>query len=162
MSDVFEGILCPGTPEQVSNTVDRTAGGLSLKLRPLDNRVTAVYRSDVRNTSFSERINEVAQNLSKERGKALLVRFDGRISHRSSVLFVDGKEIRDFTEEDEIYVLLGDRGKPLTEGRKFTFAEMAAADPDEEFATFCDAIQLGLDAFGIGTWEETMELVGTT
>lgn len=157
MSSIFEGILCPAEPSAVRKDLISTNTDLTLAVSAVPGDVTAVIRESLRSElRFSAEIDDLAANLSSVYGSSLVVRYDDRIGHRSSILYKEGKRARSFGEEDETYVLLDEEGEPLRDGARFKLAELTS---DEEYETIENAIQAGLAEFGKGDWESLHELL---
>lgn len=154
MSAVFEGILISGTANSGSKPrlkefCTSRLSGIRIGYAPLDDEVTAIVRVGDRNEAFSEKFDELGAVLSSTYGKALVVRYDSRIGHRSSTYFEAGAEVASFGEKDEIYSPLKDDGSVT--GTRITFDKL---DDDEEYETIENAIELGLNRLAMGTWED--------
>jgi hypothetical protein len=159
MSEVFEGVLLASPFNEAQKAVRTLPSSLSLIVERLGD-LSIVSRNDqVGRPQFSPEIEQVAADLSKIVGKALVVRYDSRIGHRTSELFIDGNMEKAFGEDDEVWVLLGEDGKPLVDGERFKLADM---DPDQEYETIENAIQSGIQSFGSGDWKELRALMGRT
>jgi len=101
-------------------------------------------------------MDDLARELSQLLGRALVVRFDSRIGHRSSALFEHGSLSRAFGEQEELFVPLDERGEPTAGAAPVRRWER---DPDAEYETSKNAIQLGLEALGAGEWEQLFEVI---
>ena len=157
MSEVFEGILLASPFNEVQQAIRTLSPSLSLQVETLDD-LSIVSRNDqVGRLQFSMEIEPVAADLSKIIGKALVVRYDSGIGHRTSELFINGNMEKAFGEDDEVWVLLGEDGEPLVDGERFKLEEL---DPDEEYETIENAIQLGLQSFGSGDYKELRAFMG--
>jgi hypothetical protein len=157
MSDVFEGVLLASPFNEVQQAIRTLSPSLSLQVETLDD-LSIVSRNDqVGRPQFSPEIEPVAADLSKILGKALVVRYDSRIGHRTSELFINGNMEKAFDEDDEVWVLLDEDGKPLVDGERFKLADM---DPDQEYDTVENAIQFGIQSFGSGDYKELRRFMG--
>jgi hypothetical protein len=157
MSTIFEGILCPAKPEQVQQALLDTEIPWNLALSDLPSDLTAVVREDPRSALvFAEAFDGLAEFLSDRLGTSLVIRHDDRIGHRSSKLYRNGELVQAFGEDDELYVLLDEEGEPISDGERFSLREL---DPDEEYETVKNAIQLGLDGLGRGDWNSVFSLI---
>jgi len=105
---------------------------------------------------FSEHIDQLAVELSMELGKALVVRYDDRVGLRWAGLYEGGEAVREFGEDDELWVPLGEDGEPVVDGLQLKYSEL---DPDEEYATSVNAIEAGLLAFGRGSWQDLAPII---
>ena len=155
MSYIFEGILCYASVDNLRRAVIDEGSALTLHLvvSAFSTEVSVTNRNDSRDQAdFTFKMDGVAEHLSITFGFALLVRYDDRIGHRSSAYIVDGRLQSSYGEEDEIWVLLDDNGEPLLSGPRFHTSELDP-DPDVEYETIENAIQLGLKDFGAGDWE---------
>jgi len=159
MSEVFEGVLLPCPFNDVKLAIRTLSPSLSLKVERLDD-LSIVSRNDqVGRPRFSPEIEQVAADLSKIVGKALVVRYDSRIGHRTSELFINGNMEKAFDEADEVYVLLDEDGEPLVDGERFKLAGM---DSDQEYDTIENAIELGLKSLCSGDWEKLLSFIRQT
>jgi hypothetical protein len=159
MSEVFEGVLLASRFNEVQMAIRTISPSLSLKVERLDD-LSIVSRNDqIGRPQFSPEIEQVAADLSKIVGKALVVRYDSRIGHRTSELFINGNMEKAFDEADEVYVLLDEDGEPLVDGERFKLADM---DSDHEYDTIENAIELGLQSLGSGDWEKLLSFIGQT
>jgi hypothetical protein len=159
MSEVFEGVLLASPFNEVQKAVRTLPSSLSLKVEKLDD-LSVVSRNDqVGRPQFSQEIEQVATGLSNILGKALVVRHDSRIGHRTSELFINGNMERAFDEDDEVWVLLDEDGEPLVDGKRFKLADL---DPDQEYETIENAIELGIQSLGSGDWKELRSFMGRT
>src|SRR5262249_52827123 len=116
-----------------------------------------VYDRDARESdTFQPEMERIAQAISLAADSALLVRYDGRVGYRASQLFQRGRPVREFSLADERWIPYGPDGMPDVNGPTYAADEL---DPDREYDTAHDAIQLGLEAFGSGTWDELEEFI---
>jgi hypothetical protein len=125
----------------------------------LDESLAVVYRSDSRKMrEFSPTMDELATRLSLTLGKALLIRYDSRVGHRSAEYFRGGRLERSFGEKDELYVEVDEQGLPMASSPLYTPEQL---DPTLEYETKKNAIELGLEDFGTGDWESIMDFVAS-
>ena len=156
MSEIFEGVLYLTDAEAKHDGVSDLSAFCTVTLQP---GVHVIYRCDARQEArFSSAVDTLAANISTQYGRALLVRFDSRIGHRSSVLYVGGGLSSTFGETDELYVPLDDQGLPKIEVEPLHVDQL---DPDQEYETVQNAIQRGLDALGDAQWEPLFRLITT-
>ena len=159
MSEIFEGVLLSRPLAEVQETLRRDSLGLTLASEPLGSG-SVVYRTGRRSEAqFTAEVDRLGMLLTREGGKALVVRYDSRVGHRSSKYIVDGTIVKDLGEEDEIFVLLDDDGEPIVDGRRFAFEELDDLGPDEEVETTQNAIQLGLKLVDVAEWRELKDLI---
>ena len=86
MSEVFEGVLLACPFNEVKLAIRTLSPSLSLKVERLDD-LSIVSRNDqVGRPRFSLEIEQVAADLSKIVGKALVVRYDSRIGHNARAI----------------------------------------------------------------------------
>lgn len=71
--------------------------------------------------------------------------YDDRIGLRESIVVLEGRRVA-FGEQDELWVPIDEDGRPLKLAQPLLSTEL---EDEEEYATIKDAIQLGLDQFGI-------------
>ncbi|MGH9459689.1 MAG: hypothetical protein ACRD1X_00600 [Vicinamibacteria bacterium] len=159
MSEIFEGILCRTSVDEVAVTLGSQESPLALGTAQLDEELAVVYRNDPRREGqFSVELEDIAATLSSSFGQALLVRYDSRIGHRSSKYYVEGEPVRELGHGDEVYVLLDEEGEPLLAGERFGIDQL---DPDKEYETLKNAIEMGLDALGAGEWSALLEFMAS-
>jgi len=157
MSEVFEGMIVPASAESLWPEHDIHARGLVLETQDLGDDLAVVYRSDPRSEGgFTQRMEEFAAEASMRAPRILLVRFDSRTGHRSAALFENGKRKQDFGETDELYVPLDEAGEPIGDAPRLRRSEL---DPDQEYETIENAIQLGLKALGRGKWPDLFRMI---
>ncbi len=150
MSEVFEGFLASVAPGHLKNVVDETGVVVPLAFASLEEGTAVCYRVDPRDALvFSEAMDRIVSNVSKSIGRSLLVRYDSRTGHRSATLYDRGEVEGDFGPDDELFVPLDEEGDPV---RAAVPLPRAALDPDEEYETHRNAIELGISALGVGTW----------
>ena len=157
MSEIFEGVVCPTLDRASLVSQSGALGGLSFDVRPAGPDAFVVFRNDPRQgAKFTDTVNHLADALSRAFGKALVVRYDSRIGHRSSVLFEGGIRKHDFGPEQELFVPLDEKGYPLADSSPRSLRQL---DPESEYETVCNAIQLGLKALGHGSWDDLFQVM---
>jgi hypothetical protein len=158
VSEVFEGVIVPVQAASFAEARGREQG-LVLETQHFDGDLSAIYRSDPRvQAVFSPIMDTLAAEASKRAGRALVARYDSRMGTRSSALFENGQQKQLFGEADELYVPLDESGSPVDGAKPLTVANL---DPNEEYETTVNAIQLGLQALGGGSWKELYRLIMT-
>jgi len=158
VSEVFEGVVVPVWGSAGWRAPARLSMGLKgLDVRRLGSDAEVVFRSAPRSdAAFSDKLDEVAVAASDDVGRALVVRYDSRIGHRSAVLFEKGREVERFDEAGELFLPLDDDGEPITTAPPIPRRDL---DPDLEYETVSNAIQQGLDALGAGTWVDLFDVM---
>jgi hypothetical protein len=147
MSEVYEGIIVLADKQQLSAALDRIDSPLEFAFGQLDGNVFAIYRTASRQAAFAAKeLEEVAQEISTAVGACLAVFYDNRTGLRESALFRRGECKQRFTEADELWVLLDERGEPMLDGEKFPATSL---DDDEEYDCVFTAIDAGLHALGV-------------
>ena len=68
------------------------------------------------------------------------------------MLFEEGIPLQSFDKKDEKRALLDENGEPIRHGKLFK-------DNENEYDVICNAIQLGLNRLGEGTWDEIHKFV---
>ena len=156
MSEIFEGVLAASDPGQLRRALQPVSPRVPLSVEALSG-VSVAYRTDPRESAaYSAELDRIAGELSRALGEALLVRYDSRVGHRSSVLYKGGTAVRSFGEADELYIRLGERGYPVQDGERLRPDQLSE---DEEYETALNAIQLGLQVLGRGDWVALHELM---
>jgi hypothetical protein len=84
-------------------------------------------------------------SLTKVMTEYCLLFYDNHEGYRESCVVI-GDNRTWFREEDELWVPFGSRDEPVNETQPLKLDELKE---DEEYETIKDAIQLGLDLFGI-------------
>jgi hypothetical protein len=149
MSEIFEGIVYPTAEPRAADRA--LTPGPPLETRILDHNLAVSFRQDPRaRAAFSDQMDGLAAEYSRHLGKALLVRFDSRIGHRSAELFERGRHVRSFGETDELYVPLDERGMPIGTAKALPADQL---DPTVEYETSTNAIQLGLRSLAADGWD---------
>jgi len=157
MSAVFEGILLPRRTDddwcpELKRLHESQGDGIRIGLAALDRVVLAIVRVDDRSAPFSEKFDELGAALSSTFGKALVVRYDSRIGHRSSTLYAGGFESAAFAEDNVTFSLLDENG--WVAGDRVSSEEL-----DGEYEIIENAIELGLERLGAGVWEDLIFLI---
>lgn len=148
MSYVLEGIVFPaGRPDGSETYVSR----IEFDLVAVDSDVSILARPG--RPQFDDAVSDIAKEISKRRGAAMLVRWDDRVGVRESRVFRDGSQTHRFTTDDELYVMLDGDGMPLRSGRKYREAELDELEGNEEFEVFQNAIELGCGQSGFCKWD---------
>ena len=148
MSEMYEGVVVAGNPEQVRQALGALASSLPLRFVRLADEVFGVWRVAPRADLFNApEMENVAAHLSAiSHSVALVVFYDNRCGVRITVLYEHGQPARELGEDDELWVLLDEEGEPLVEGPKFRPDEL---QEDEEYDCVWSAIHAGLDALGV-------------
>ena len=159
MSEVFEGLICNNPIEEIRREIRRKDLELQLIIEEFVDSSSIVYRNDTRaDARFTTELDNLAVSLSiLSGGDALLVRYDSRIGYRASILYVNGNPIESFDESKELFVLLDETGEPLLNSQLYTLDQL---QPDEEYETGLNAIELGLQRFGKGDWNHIKKVIG--
>jgi hypothetical protein len=152
MSTVFQSVICAANPQDVT-AVSELWRSAQIAVAQCAPALSAVFATGPRDdTSFFNIADSLAQQLSLRFGHALIVVFDDRTGTRVSSLFRDGTADAEFGEEDELWVPLDANGHAMSNGPRLTPAQL---DPDQEYETATNAIQLGLAAIGhADAWPE--------
>ena len=131
---------------------------LDLEVVKIHADLSVVYRVEKNRHKliFDRRIEYLASQLSLEVSTVLVTRYDSRTGHRSSILFKEGLPLYSFDENDEIWVLLDEKGNPLIDGEKFSINSLK---DDEEYETIWNAIQLCLQALGVENYNEVYSFI---
>jgi hypothetical protein len=155
MSDILEGVVFRNGSAAVQPVLERATHPVILE--QVGDGLRSISRTDTRETGpASEEMEHIAEQVSEVTGSALLFRYDSRIGHRSSTLYERGKPVREFGLADERWVRLDEHGERILNGRTYSADELDP-DPNAEYETLQNAIELGLDAFGAGNWDEILE-----
>jgi hypothetical protein len=152
MSTTFQAVICAANPQDVTAASERWRSA-QISVAQCAPGLAAVFATGPRNdASFFNIADLLAQELSAAFGRALLVVFDDRTGTRASSLFRDGRADAEFGEEDELWVPLDANGHPISDGPRLTLAQL---DPDREYETAANAIQLGFATMGhADAWPE--------
>jgi hypothetical protein len=79
--------------------------GVPLVVRKLTSHVQARYSAQPRRTIDDVLMPQGARKISKQLGKALAVMYDSQIGWRCAYLYENGAFIREYSEDDELWVL---------------------------------------------------------
>jgi hypothetical protein len=161
MSNVFDAVLCPC---EAAKILAHLPSSPKIEIRELEPNISILLTvENIR--EFSAELASLAPELSVIFGKTLFVQYDDRVGWRYSELFINGESANIFGENEEIWIRLNDDGLPdLDENGKpiselIHIKDMDRFDPDEEWETYRNAIQLGLAAFGAGAWHNLRDVI---
>jgi hypothetical protein len=165
MSIVIEAIIYQVSKEEFDSEINRK---IKTILNPFDLELTSYQLEDLTgivvctdsNRIFNEIFIEIAQKISTEFNKALLIKYDDRIGYRHSSLYVEGILTNEFGLENEIWVLIDEEGEPLLD-KRFSSIQVENDDDDEnEYQTIYNSIELGLDGMGLNrNWKEVFSSI---
>ena len=148
MSCIFEGILCKTSFESIQYNINQQiSSNLNLKFDKINEQLSCFSVIEDKRL-FSSDLDYVASKISIILSEAILIRYDHRVGYRESVVFQEGYPIQKFDLEDEIWVILDEKRKPIINGKKNKLEEIRD-DDNEEYETICNAIQLGIGYIGI-------------
>lgn len=151
MSEVFEGIAYAG-PHVSTLNVEQRNEMVPYELAPGRHLLAALPARG----PFSKATDRHAALLSEQVGSTVLIRYDTRIGHRSAVIYRNAAVERSYGEKDEIYVELDKTGEPILAGKRFRVDEL---QPEDEYETISNAIQLALEETGVMSWPEFMAIL---
>jgi hypothetical protein len=157
MSTVFQAVICAANPQDVTAASERWRSA-QIAVAQCAPNLSAVFATGPRNdVSFFDIADLLARELSATFGRALIVVFDDRTGTRASSLFINGTAHAEFGEDDELWVPLDTNGYAIADGPRRTLAQL---DPDQEYETVANAIQLGLAAMGhAAVWPELRRFI---
>jgi hypothetical protein len=156
MSEVFEGIVIPRAAQDITIS-GLTVNGHNLEVLTLARDISVAFRNEPRAAMrFTNAMETVAESLSEKYSRALLVRYDSRISHRSSIMYGYGTKVDEFAGDKELFVPLGERGLPILTARPLLEVEF---EDGVEYETCQNAIQLGLAKCGWDVWEKLFDVM---
>jgi hypothetical protein len=154
VSEVFEGVLFRGVAALVQPVLDNAREQFPVDLEPVGKGLSALFRTGPRaDAEFSETMDRVAALTSELTGSALLIRYDSRVGYRSSALYQQGRLVRAVGPADERWIRLDRHSERQVNGPTYSVDELEL-DPDAEYETLENAVELGLDALGAGDWDE--------
>jgi hypothetical protein len=157
MSEILEAVACKAGPEDATVFLERERPDLSLALAELSNRGIMLYRHDSRaHARFDPYMDHLAKALSSSFQRSLVIRYDSRESFRASALYTNGALHKQYGREDEIFVPLDEEGEPVVDGPTHRYSEL---DPSGEYETSTNAIELGLQKLGVGSWGEIQAVI---
>jgi hypothetical protein len=157
VSDIFESVVFRGAGSDMQRLLDEAGQSVPVILERVGDGLNAISRTDARATGpVSEAMEHVASAVSQQAGSALLFRYDGRIGYRESKLYESGQLVREFGPSDERWVRLDEHGDTVPNATTYS-ADQLDSDPNAEYETVRDAIELGLDAFGAGDRDEIFD-----
>jgi hypothetical protein len=148
LSEIYEGVVFLGDPATARAAFRVLASPLHLRLVMLTDDVSGVYRVANRDRLFDvPNTEQVACQLSGRVGRAVALFYDNRGGAYFGVLYVGGRRVREFGEEDEWWVPYGDDGEIQVDGPRFRPAEL---QEDEEYDRVFSAIDAALEAIPVG------------
>jgi hypothetical protein len=140
--------------------ISKITNPLNLKLEnyQFSNSIGIVIYVSGQDRTFNENLIAVALKMSTETNKTLLVQYDDRLGYRYSCLYTKGVLTKEFTPEDEVWVLVNEEGNPLLD-QHFLPAQVDE-DEDNEYQTLRNSVELGLDELGTSEkWSEIFESI---
>jgi hypothetical protein len=167
MSVVIEAIIYPiVTVDRIDRSIDldsfiQTTNSFNLHLKKYQfNNSTGIILHLSEDRTFDDNLHAIAQQVSIQTHKTLLILYDDRLGYRYSGVYIEGSFAKEFTSEDEVWVLVGEDYNPLLE-REFSFREV---DEDEnennEYITVCNSIELGLNEIGVNEkWRKIFDSI---
>tara|TARA_R110002049_G_scaffold5054_1_gene35017 strand:- start:555 stop:1034 length:480 start_codon:yes stop_codon:yes gene_type:complete len=147
MSYVLEGIVFPKNDSDVRVTIPNST--IDFDQLVLDDNIVILARPG--RPQFDEAVCEVAVDISKVFGEAMVVRWDDRIGFRESRVYRGGFLPNSFSVDNELYVMLDDDGMPLRDGKIFEESELDDYE-DDEFEVYQNALELGCENAGFCSW----------
>ncbi|MDX2239048.1 MAG: hypothetical protein NW224_00010 [Leptolyngbyaceae cyanobacterium bins.302] len=163
MSCLFEGILSPTSLTEAEKFLGEISTNIVLKLGEINDSTYVFCRWEpLRNKFiFLEEMEYVASQVSiSTSSTSLLIRYDGRVSYRSLILFENGVLSQVFDEFDEIWVRLDENGEPNIGGGRFSNKDVES-DNENEYEILTNAIELGLNILGCTTWNEVLRFMSS-
>jgi hypothetical protein len=148
MSERYECVLFTGLRGEMIEAFHDLHSPLPIGLGELDRDVFAVYVKEGRLFNPPE-AEKIAVSLSMRFGKALLLLYDNSCDVRFAALYEGGALVKEFGEEDEIWVPLDERGYPDTDRGRFRWDDIKN-DSEVEYDCTWDAIDAGFEALGVG------------
>ncbi len=167
MSIVIEAIIYPIlTVDRINRAIDldsfiQTTNSFNLHLKKYQfNNSTGIILHLSEDRTFDDNFPAIAQQISTQTDKTLLILYDDRLGYRYSCVYMKGLFTKEFISEDEIWVLVDQDYNPLLE-REFSSREI---DEDEnknnEYITVCNSIELGLNEIGVNEkWREIFDSI---
>lgn len=144
MSYIFEAVVVCSSPEELERQLRNSPNDFEFKVHEIYPSVSAAIINAAREVKFDNAADEaLAEQLSKFFGKSLLVLYDDRVGFRYAALYERGDFARAYSDADEIWVLLDDKGEPLREGQRFAWHEIGD-DSENEYECILTNIDLGL------------------
>ena len=147
MSEQYEAVVVVSTQSALSQSVITLGINTPLETCKLSPHVYAFYPAQPRRTIDDALMPHIAREISKRVGQAVAVIYDNQIGLRSAYLYENGAFIRDYGEDDELWVLLDEDGEPQANGPTFHIHELVN---NQEYDCLVSAIDMGLRAIGIG------------
>lgn len=148
MSEMYECVLITGLRGEMIEAFHDLHSPIPIGLGELDSDVFAVYVKEGRLLNPPE-VEKIASSLSMRFGKALLLFYDNSCDVRFAGLYEDGALVKSFGEKDEIWVPLDEQGHPDADQGLFRWDDIQS-DSRREYDCTYDAIDAGLEAFGVG------------
>jgi hypothetical protein len=148
MSERYECVLLTGLEGEVTEAFHDFQSPLPIGLGELDRDLFAVYIKEGRLFNPPE-VEKIAVSLSMRFGKALLLLYDNSCDVRFAALYESGALVKEFGEGDEIWVPLDEQGYADTDRGRFRWDDIKD-DSEGEYDCIYDAIDVGLEAFGVG------------
>ena len=158
MSCVFEGLVCRVPAHTLLNQVRELAPAVAVRNLPACAELCVIEWTAPRITAARDRrLEAFAEKLSLSYGACLLIRFDDRVGLRFAARFEAGSPVATYDSESEIFVETNQDGLPILGAPKLRLREL---DPNREYETLRNAIQIALDEIGHSQcWEQLWEII---
>jgi hypothetical protein len=161
MSTVFEAIIYPTNTYDSYSQIKKSMIQFDLKLKTCQfSESIGIILHTTGSRDFNSSFPVIAQKLSTQTHNSLLVLYDDRIGYRYSCMYTEGIFTKEFTPEDEVWVMVDEGYEPLLE-KYFSAMEVSEDEnEDNEYKTMWNAIELGLDEMGINQkWKSIFDSI---
>jgi hypothetical protein len=147
MSEHYEAIIVVSSVEVLRHSLMQAKIDIPLVITKLALPALVLYLSNPRAIIDDALMPHIAREISIHIGRALAVLYDNQIDWRSAYYYENGTFIKEYTEDDELWVILQEDGTAQHEGQPLRIHELAA---DQEYDCLVSAIDAGLHALGVG------------
>lgn len=159
MSVVFEGVIVIADVEKLRNAGTEhleNVPEIIFQFGQIDSDLSVVWET---RGPFRDEFVHLAARLSKQFGKALLIRYDNRVDTNASYYYENGEVFMGFDHEDEIFVEVDENLEPVPGSQQYTWDEMLNLSDEIEVETIRDAFDAGVEALGKGDRETVFNFV---
>jgi hypothetical protein len=149
MSEMYEGVVFCSDERTARSAFESISSELRLRLVRLASEAFGVYRVASRHDNLKQSSVElVAQWMSAAAGRAVALFYDNSCGIKAAFLYSDGRFVREFGDDDSLWVPYSEDGKLVLSSPRFRLCELR---PDEEYDCVFSAIDVGLEAVGAGS-----------
>ncbi len=158
MSNMFVGIFVQRPAPEVKQYLSTDSFIGLLGVASFSDGLTAVFDNSPRSKPIADsEVERLARKLSTNFSRGLLIDYNDQVGYRSAKIYENGECVKEFDADDELWIPLSENGEPNLKASPVRSSEFLE---DEEYETVKDALDLGFEAFGAGSWSALVDFFG--